>query len=241
MRFYAYNPHVYSDSLVKTLIICNQHFLNTYKNVHELVLQVKVNHEQERAAAMNSSGSGVGGGGGDGGGNCFGENYYDISDTNATKNSTASSFPPESSFVSGIKKIYDLYANTDTSFILKKVLATFETNDPVLNRSCIDFLDGLMIESSRHEKLFHMNLALSLANITLLESFRFLDQRIKDLISSILVEIRCMCKRKPRLANKILFDVQYGQPSAKVNAATSKRKQKDEISPASNKRIKIGM
>lgn len=256
MRFYAYNPHVYSDSLVKTLIICNQHFLNTYKNVHELVRQAQV-REQERVLA--TSGRGRGGSGRGGGSNTAaggGSGAENVSDTNATKNSsTASSFAaiaadPYHNSMSSVKKIYDLYANTDTSFILKKVLATFEHNDPVLNRSCVDFLDGLMIECSRHEKLFHMNLALSLANITLLESFRFLDQRIKDLISAILVEIRCMCKRKPRLANKILFDVQHHDYSSTTNGThhnktntnhqAKKRKQIDEISPTSNKRIRIG-
>lgn len=127
------------------------------------------------------------------------------------------------SISTNIKKIYDLYANTDTSFILKKVLANFEHNDPTLNRSCIDFLDGLMIECSKHENIFHMNLALSLANITLLESFRFLDQRIKDLISAILVEIRCMCKRKPQLANKILFDVHRGSSPDREQLQVLKR------------------
>lgn len=245
MRFYAYNPHVYSDSLVKTLIICNQHFLNTYKNVHELVRQAQA-REQERVLA--TTGRGGAGGGGSNAAAAGGSGAENVSDTNATKNSsTVSSFAAiaaEPYNMSSIKKIYDLYANTDTSFILKKVLTTFEHNDPVLNRSCIDFLDGLMIECSRHEKLFHMNLALSLANITLLESFRFLDQRIKDLISAILVEIRCMCKRKPRLANKILFDVQHHDSSNahhdKTDNQARKRKQIDEISPSSNKRVRIG-
>lgn len=255
MRFYAYNPHVYSDSLIKTLIICNQHFLNTYKNVHELMRQVQT-HEHERFMMSNAENNG-------GGAGIDGENYelVNLSDTNATKNSsTVDSFRTDSMALvkSNVKNIYELYANTDTSFILKKVLATFEHNDPVLNRSCIDFLDGLMIECNKHEKLFHMSLALSLANITLLESFRFLDQRIKDLISSILVEIRCMCKRKPRLANKILFDVQNGASSSshkqqqhqqqqqqqqKQMQIDAKRKQQhiDEISTSNNKRIKIGM
>lgn len=181
MRFYCYNQHLYSDSLIKILIICNQRYLTTYRYVHDLIRQMQLK-EQEKEC-------------------CYELN----SDTNATKNSSTISsltLKPINIF-----KIYDMYANTDTSFIIKQVLINFETNDPILNRSCIDFLDSLMIESHKHEKLFHMNLALALANITLIESFRLLDQRTKDLISSILCEIRGMCKRKPLMANRILFDV----------------------------------
>jgi hypothetical protein len=208
MRFYAYNQHVYSDSLIKILIICNQQYLTTFKYAHEFIRQAQLNEQEREQFELNS-------------------------DTNATKNtSTVSSFTTKPI---NIKAIYDMYANTDTSFIIKEVLGNFENNDPMLNRCCIDFLDSLMNESDKHENLFHMNLALALANITLLDGFRFLDQRTKDLISSMLCEIRCMCKRDPQLANKILFDVHQTTP---VNLYQNRLI--DEFSSASAKRIKLG-
>lgn len=78
MRFYAYNQHVYSDSLIKTLIICNQHYLNTYKNVYELIRVVKIReHEARHSLAVNSNAIAVN------------DSSADlVSDTNATKNSS---------------------------------------------------------------------------------------------------------------------------------------------------------
>ena len=106
-------------------------------------------------------------------------------------------------------RVYDIYANADTSFILKYVLSRFSSNEPALNRCVIGLLDSLMIKSEKREYIFHMNLALSLANIALLDNFRLLDQRTKDLVANMLIEIRSLCQNKPTLANKILFDVHH--------------------------------
>lgn len=258
MRFYAYNQHVYSDSVLKILMMCNQHYLNTYKNVYELMRQVRMHekyqYEQQKQQQQQKQ---------------LNTDVVDIaSDTNATKNSST-----VSSFVVGrggrgggdgndddddwmlnstsVRDIYDLYANTDMSYIFRKVLVSFEHNDPALNRACIDFLDAYMFECSRPDRLFHTNLALPLANITQLESFRALDQRIKDLISNILVEIRRLCKHKPRHANKILFDVRRHTSASPAAAAArqprpgnqKKRSLTEEFSDDTasyNKRSRLG-
>jgi hypothetical protein len=70
------------------------------------------------------------------------------------------------------RKMYGLYANSDTSFIIKYVLSQFIHNDPILNRCVIDLLDSLMTKSQKCEYIFHMNLAISLANIATLDNFK---------------------------------------------------------------------
>lgn len=180
MRFYCYNQHVYSNSFIKSIFLTNQLFLNTYKHVHDLIRQIKLREQEKEMYELNS-------------------------DTNATKNSSTISsltFKPLN-----LTEIYNMYANTDTSFILKHVLTQFVHNDPTLNRCVIDLLDTLMCESDKHEYLFHMNFALALANIATLDNYRLLDQRTKDLVSNMLCGIRRLCKRRPNFANKILFDV----------------------------------
>ncbi|RNA20259.1 hypothetical protein BpHYR1_035581 [Brachionus plicatilis] len=191
MRFYCYNQHVYSNSLVKSILMTNQIFLSTIKRSHELIRDI-INKEQER------------------------ESDGMLSDTNATKNSSSivsssllySSFNPYD--------IYNLYANTHTSHILKDVLAQFVHNDPSLNRCVIDLLDSLMCETKKHEYLFHMNFALALANIATLDNFHSLDQHTKTIVSNLLSGIKRLCKKRPHFANKILFNINYG--NEKLNA-----------------------
>ena len=163
MRFYCYNEHIYSDQLIKTILLTNQIYLNTLEYLNEfLIMRKLMDVEKKRKRKSNKL---------------------------------------------ELKDIYDMYANADTTFIIKRVLLHFVDNDPILNRCVIDLLDTLMSKSSKREHLFHMNLALALANIATMDNFRQFDQRTKDLVSNMLVEIRRLCKRKPNLANKVLLDI----------------------------------
>lgn len=209
MRFYCYNQHVYSNSLIKSIFLTNQLFLNTFKHVHDLIRQLKLREQDKDMFELNS-------------------------DTNATKNSSTVSNITVTVRQLNLNELYNMYANTDTSFILKHVLTQFVHNDPLLNRCVIDLLDSLMCESDKHEYLFHMNFALALANIATLENYRMLDQRTKDLVSNMLCGIRRLCKRRPNFANKILFDVNYNSGKGNGNA-----NEDDYTKTNSRKRIKL--
>ena len=184
MRFYCYNQHVYSNSLVKKILITNQVFLRTIKRSYELIRKI-INKEHERES------DGV------------------LSDTNATKNSSSILSSTLSYSTFNATDIYNLYTNTHTSHILKDVLSKFVHNDPILNRCVIDFLDSLMRETDKHQYLFHMNFALALANIATLDNFHSLDQHTKDIVSNLLNGIKRLCKKRPYFANKILFNINY--------------------------------
>jgi hypothetical protein len=198
MRFYCYNEHVYTKSLLKNLLLTNQLFLNTYQNVYDYIRELELKEQDKEQ--MDST----------------------ASDTNATKNSSVLSCLNKKPIE--IQEIYNMYANADTSFILKHVLVEFASNDPALNRCVIDLLDTLMAKSSKRERLFHMNLALALANIATLENFRLLDQRTKDVVSHMLIEIKRICKYKPDLANKILFDVHHRSHAVEYDKNSRSRK-----------------
>ncbi|CAF0860014.1 unnamed protein product [Brachionus calyciflorus] len=204
MRFYCYNNHVYSDSLVKSIFLTNQLFLNTIKNCYEII-------EKIRSMEIDSDSDLI------------------LSDTNATKNS--SSFASSTTvFHSSLNtcEIFNMYANSHTSYIIKDVLTKFVNNDAILNRCVIDFLDSLMRETNKHEYLFHMNFALALANIATLDNYRLLDQRTKDLVSNMLSSIKRLCKKRPNFANKILFNINC-----------SKDKLDEEENLRGNKRVKL--
>ena len=188
MRFYCYNEHLYTKELIKYILLTNQLFLNTYENVYEFIKQIKLIKELEKDYQHDDS-------------------IEAASVHDGKAGSTISSIMMKKPVSYSFRKIYDLYANSDTSFIIKFVLSQFIYNDPILNRCVIDLLDSLMTKSQKREYIFHMNLALSLANIAMLENFRELDQRTKDLVANMLNEIRNLCHNKPDLANKILFDV----------------------------------
>lgn len=180
MRFYCYNPHIYSDSLLKLILLTNKLYLNTFQSTYSLIRQL---HHQEERDQLEMS-------------------------TNATKNSSTISslnFKPTS-----LNRLYDLYANTDTSFIFRHILVKFMDNDPQLNNACIDFLDNLLKKSKKSYRLFHMDLTVALANISMMENFRSLDQQTKEVVSNMLYEIRRLCKRKPYKANRIIFDIRAG-------------------------------
>ncbi|CAF0962170.1 unnamed protein product [Brachionus calyciflorus] len=187
MRFYCYNQHVFSNSLVRTIFLTNQLYLKTFKNCFELVKKLKTkDFDKTSVLAQNS-------------------------DTNATKNSSTIATTTTLSFNGlNLNEIYSMYANTHTSYILKHVLTQFVNNDPTLNRCVIDLLDSLMCETNKHEYLFHMNFALALANIATLDNYKLLDQRTKDLVSNMLCGIRRLCKKRPHFANKILFNINCG-------------------------------
>jgi hypothetical protein len=179
MRFYSYNPHIYSNTLIRTILVTNKIFLSTYKQVFQINSELN-SREQENDLELS---------------------------TNATKNSSNISNLNMKSL--SLNRIYDLYTNPDTSFILRHVLLRFTNNDNILNKCCIDLLDTLMNESQRCDRLFHMDLTLALASIAKMDNFMSLDQRTKDVITNILCQIRRLCKKRPYKANKIVFEVHH--------------------------------
>ena len=185
MRFYCYNDHVYSNTLIKYIFLSNHLYLNTIKRCFELIRSIRSREFDRDSDLVNS-------------------------DTNATKNSSTIASTSFSFKTASLNEIYSMYANTHTSYILKHVLTRFVQNEPSLNRCIIDLLDSLMCETNKHEYLFHMNFALALANIATLDNYRLLDQRTKDLVSNMLCGIKRLCKKRPYFANKILFNVNCG-------------------------------
>ena len=66
-----------------------------------------------------------------------------------------------------------------------------------------------------------MSMALALAKIATTELFRTLDQRTKNVISNILIEIKTLCKYDTNLANKLLFDLHYTRHTHNSHHATN--------------------
>jgi hypothetical protein len=109
-----------------------------------------------------------------------------------------------------------------------KLINDFEKNDNELNRCLVDFLDSLMNKSTKRKKLFNKNLSLALAKIASAENFHNLEQKTKNLISRMLMEINNVCKHDTNLTKKILFDMHY----LNSNETRNSRKQKKlESSP----------
>ena len=100
MRFYCYNEHVYTSTLIRHILLTNELYLNTFEAVNEYI---KENESKEQHNIDKD------------------QDTDDWSDTNMdTKSLTVNSSLNEKHKT--IQDIYSLYYNTDTSFMLQKVL-----------------------------------------------------------------------------------------------------------------------
>ena len=95
-----------------------------------------------------------------------------------------------------------------------------------------------MNKSTKRKKLFNMNLALALTRIASGEDFQNLEQKTKNFVSRMLMEIKNVYRHDINLTNKILFDMHYLHKNENLNRISRIQKRVNEspraVSQASN-------
>ena len=109
IRFYCYNEHVYTNSLIRQILLTNELFLNTFETVSDYIKENESKEQQNIEKDQDTDG---------------------WSESNvSTKSLTVASSLNEKH--KNIQEIYNLYYNTDTSFMLQKVnILKFRNNNP---------------------------------------------------------------------------------------------------------------